>query len=397
MRAIDRYILREIWRPLAVTLMLSLVILLIERMLRVLDLVLGSNGPLNLIFQMLAYLVPHYIGLALPLGLFLGVLFGFRRLNTDHELYAIHAAGIGLHGLLRPVILTTVLVAAISAVTISHLQPYARYAYRAVVFNVTNVLFQAILQEGIFSKVEDTTFMTEEISTDKQQFKKVFIYRDEPKSRWVAITAREGRLIEEEAGRLPSLWLLDGVRLSGADQQEISDRGAELPGALRFDELQASLGNIDGHIFRARGEDEREFTLPELWQQRHSPPEGVDTNDMVAEFNTRIVRVLSILVLPLLAVSLARGTPRSARAYAIAIGVFVLLAYNETLNFGKNLVESGDVGPVIGLWIPFLFLAFACIAYFLRCSLTVPGDTRLGWLDWLPGNRTMSGRSGESG
>ena len=72
MRTFDFYILRQTVKPLAVVLVVALFVLLIERMLRLLDLVLGAQGPLQIVFEIMAYLVPHYIGLALPISLLLG-------------------------------------------------------------------------------------------------------------------------------------------------------------------------------------------------------------------------------------------------------------------------------------------------------------------------------------
>ena len=86
MITIDLYIFRQILRPLAGALLVALLVLLIERMLRLLDFVLGSNGPVEVVFEILAYLVPHYMALALPISLYLGILLGFNRLSRDGEI-----------------------------------------------------------------------------------------------------------------------------------------------------------------------------------------------------------------------------------------------------------------------------------------------------------------------
>jgi lipopolysaccharide export system permease protein len=62
MRTIDLYVLRQTLKPLAIALVVALLVLLIERMLRLLDLVLGMQGPVKL--EIMAYLVPNYISLA---------------------------------------------------------------------------------------------------------------------------------------------------------------------------------------------------------------------------------------------------------------------------------------------------------------------------------------------
>ena len=100
-----RYILRQILRPLVGAMAIGLMVLLAERMVRLLDITLGKKNSFSLVFEMLAYLVPHYLGLAIPAAFFLGLLFGFNKLSKDSELDAFLASGIGLHQVTRPVVI----------------------------------------------------------------------------------------------------------------------------------------------------------------------------------------------------------------------------------------------------------------------------------------------------
>jgi len=111
---IDRYLLRQMAGPLLATLLVALLILLIERALRLLDTVLAARGSIRVLLEMLTYLVPHYLGLALPLSVFLAVLLTFSRLHRDHEMDALHAAGISLFRLARPVVISALLAVALS-------------------------------------------------------------------------------------------------------------------------------------------------------------------------------------------------------------------------------------------------------------------------------------------
>ena len=88
-KALDLYLLRQIMPTLFVTLLVAAVILLLERMLRLLDIAVGNGVSTLVVVQMLFNLIPHYIGLALPAALFLGVLLAFRRLSSQSELDAI--------------------------------------------------------------------------------------------------------------------------------------------------------------------------------------------------------------------------------------------------------------------------------------------------------------------
>src|SRR4029453_15813835 len=99
--------------PLAATLSIGLLVLLAERMVHLLDNTLGKKNSFAVVFEMLAYLAPHYLSLAVPAALFLGLLFGFNRMSQASEIDAFLASGVGLHRLAQPVaMLSRVLTAA---------------------------------------------------------------------------------------------------------------------------------------------------------------------------------------------------------------------------------------------------------------------------------------------
>ena len=98
-RIADRYVLRQVAKPLVTAMTIGLLVLLAERMVRLLDTTLGKKNSFGVVFEMLAYLAPHYLGLALPAALFLGLLFGFNRMSRDSEVDAFLASGVGVHRL----------------------------------------------------------------------------------------------------------------------------------------------------------------------------------------------------------------------------------------------------------------------------------------------------------
>jgi lipopolysaccharide export LptBFGC system permease protein LptF len=92
MGRVDLYILRQIIPIMLVTLFISVVVLLLEKMLQLLNLTVGSGVSSFVVLQMIVSLFPNYIRLVLPLGLFLGIFITFRRLSTQSELHAFYAA-----------------------------------------------------------------------------------------------------------------------------------------------------------------------------------------------------------------------------------------------------------------------------------------------------------------
>lgn len=392
MSTINSYILRQTLAPLVAAIAIALLVLLTERMLRLLDLVLDTGGGLKVLLQMLAFLVPHYMALALPVAFFLGVLLAFSRLHQNRELDALGSAGIGLPRLVVPVVLLAVLLSAVSAANFAVGQPYARYIYRALVHNVAEAAANVYLQERTFMEVDGVTFMAERIWRNSQEFAQVFIYQENDKGKAIATTAERGSLDVAPRGEQSTLFLRDGVRLESPAQSSPAQGPAQGPaqdpgqerqqsakaagGALQFDQLQVPIDLVGQGAFRPRGEDERELTLTELWRYRDSPPQGVSRAQMLAEFHDRLVRSLSVLLLPFLAVPFALGPRRARQVYGIAAGLFILVAYNQTLNIGKSLSSIDRVSHLVGQWLPFVILALASGFLFYRSAFVVPRGGR---------------------
>ncbi|MEZ5564585.1 MAG: LPS export ABC transporter permease LptF [Gammaproteobacteria bacterium] len=85
-----------------------------------------------------------------------------------------------------------------------------------------------------------------------------------------------------------------------------------------------------------------------------------------AELQWRIGVPLTLLVLAILAVPLARTEPRSGRFSGLASAVLVYLIYANLLAAGRGWLERGQVPEVVGLWwvhALFLLVAAAMLVY----------------------------------
>ncbi|MFN4089680.1 MAG: LptF/LptG family permease [Alphaproteobacteria bacterium] len=364
---ISRYILRRVLVYLFAMTGLALLALLLERMIRVMGIVANWDGGISLVARMLLNLVPHYLGMALPAAFFFGVLLTFNHMNRNGELAVLQASGLGLTRLLRPVIGLALVLAAIAAVTFSHLQPYGRYAYRAIAHDASHVTIGASVMPGKFFHSDDLTFMAERVAANGLRLEGIFVHERGEGGSSYTTTADEGSF---QPGRTPGeimLLLRNGVRT------EIAPSGATRS-TLTFDEYRWPIGRGDGWAFRARGKDERELTLPELRAARTDPPPGLRVEEIDAEYQGRIVHILSVVFLPFLAMPLGLGGGRGGQTYGIGLGVLALVVYEQALQFGLSLASKGFVSPLLGLWLPFLIFAGGSLAFFLHTALRIVSE-----------------------
>ena len=363
MKVVDRYILLRILGYASAFAGIALLVLLLERMLRLMDLAVSHHGTLGHMARMMLSLIPHYLEIALPSAFFLAILLAVHHMCENGELTALHGAGVGLPRLLAPVTFMGVVVAAAALVTLAYIQPHARYAYRGLVHQIAHQSLAAVAREGTFVSVDNHTFMAGRHAPENGALETVFVYTERAGGRSAVTTASHGALRPARDGG--SVLALDG----GA--QTIFDKDGAISGNLAFDALRWNLGAGAGGRFRARGKDVREMTLSELARAPAGPVATISPARISAELNRRLAGVVTILVLPLLAIPFGLTTGRVGRSAGVVAGLIVLVVHQKSVKFGASLAGEGAVPAWLGTWLPFACLALLGAVLFARAACGV--------------------------
>jgi lipopolysaccharide export system permease protein len=346
MNLVDRYILRAVATPLILALCVAAMLLLLEHMLRLFDFILAEQGPVNVVWQMLANLVPHYFGLALPLGTFLGVMLAFRNLSLSSELDALCSSGASFVRLLRPIYALMIVLMIIDFLLVSYLEPLARYQYSQIRFDVTSGALGVKIPAGQFVEIsDDLTIRLGAINKETRDVEDIFLERRTKNEGATIITARYGGI-----STTPDIRTLL-LKLEQGRQVTIDPLGARIQ-SLNFDafDLKVDLPAIG--VFRERGGDDREATFTEILNYLRSNKTDAPLYDEYRSgLHWRIIHPFTFLVLPILAI--ATGvTGRRRRSHVKPLcGVAILIVYHELLEeWGKAAAAEGALSPYISMW-----------------------------------------------
>ena len=351
--------------------MFALAVLLLERLLRIFEVVSSSTNPAGDASQMVVNLLPHYLGIAIPMALMLGTIMTIDRFSRSSELTSAFGSGISLFHITKPFILISIIMMGLTFFIEGYLQPIGRYGYREVVHSVKQQSFAAILREGKFTTVGDTTFYAG-TSNDGTAIGPIFIYEKLKNDALRVTTAAKGDLVVLEKTGDPVLKLAsgDGVRVSSL---------RELSGTLSFDSSSvASSPREKG--FRVRGDDERELTSGELFKNRdgaHFP--AITSNANNAALHLRIARAYLLLLLPFIAVPFGINYGRNPSSAGIFIGVISLLTLQKALEFGQSMGAKGAIPPWAGVW-PLMAVVTLTAFFLYRNSATKMGQPPLASL-----------------
>lgn len=343
---IDYYIMKRVTLPLLATVGVAMAALLLERLIRLLDLFANRGGPMNIVLKMLANLVPHYLGIAVPAALFVGVLYASMRLSSDSELDAMRASGLSLRRLMVPILALSVVLVIVSAYVIGFLQPYTRFGYRALVHLVVETAWDSAIERGaFFTGFGGKTILIGDISEGGHHLAQIFVKEIDEAGKDIVTTAETGRL--ERGGDLSLvLTLFNGVRT------EVTPGSTDAT-AVDFTELKLPMESVAPEPFRQRGERESELDFIELVRAFINTPPTLKIEDITAELNSRLVRTVSIIFLPLLAMPIGVSSRRTSKGVRLLVGILFLVAYFQILQFGRDAVGSNISGPLLVLWLPF--------------------------------------------
>ena len=373
--AIDRYIFRLVIVPMLGVFVLAASLLVLDKMLRLLDFVAVEGGPIGVVFKMLATLLPEYASLAIPLGLLLGILLAFRKMATSSELDIFRAVGMSYGRLLRVPFAITGILMALNVALVFFIQPVSRFTYERLEYELRSGALGASIKVGEFNTIADRVALRiEESRNDGRELMGIFARVANDEGQVLSISAREGAfLATTDNPDTIILRLTDGTIVQATDGQT--------PRVLTFTrhDLPIDLPAIEA--FRARGEDEREYILPELLRVGWADDATQSRRDASqASFNFRLVEVVMMALMPLLAVALGIPPKRSTSALGVFLSIVMVVAYHKVNQYGEDLAAIGMFDPLLALWVPFFVFAALILWMYYRVAF-VPGGQAIGALE----------------
>lgn len=349
---LDRYIIRGIVGPLALTGMVLIVLFGSYSAARFLADAVSEQLPTGQVIFLVLLRILIALEVLLPVALYLSVVAGLGRLYADAEVLAMEAAGINPARLLRNVFLLAATVALLVAGLSLLIRPWAyRESYR--IKTAAQADFDlSRLKAGRFYPLDGTVLFFQEIDPAQLRATGIFIRRVKNGVQEVS-WAREGFQMTA-ADKSKTFFLVDGrhYRLD-------SDRNE--PGRIvRFNQYSFSF--------------QPEAPSPE-YQRKAAPTRHLARSALpedIAEFQWRLSTALSTVLLGVLGVPLSRSAPRKGRNARLFTAVVIFALYYNLALMAKKWVENGTVGAFPGIW-----WAPAALAALLMLLLGSPAESFL--------------------
>ena len=333
MPRLDRYLLREFGQATLAALVVLLLVSLGGVFADVLGDVARGRVPAGMMLAQLGLELIRYLPLVLPLGLMIGLLLAVGRLYRDAEMPVLSSIGIGPRRILRPFLMLVLPVVAIIALCSLWWGPWAKRTSEEMIIAGSRSLLVAGLEPGRFTELPGGggVVYVGSMSNDGTHLTRIFVYKQE-RGRIDVTTARSGTL--SFAGRSDRyLTLQDGFRVEGPEAEGRDYR------LMRYASNAMLMPKTQD---RRDGEDTQTMTLRELFKDPR--------RDAGAQLHYRLGSPLLALAFALMAVPLARSSPRQSRYGRILIGFLAYLVGTNLMVLGTDWLTSGRLPMAFGLW-----------------------------------------------
>lgn len=312
-----------------------------------------KNAPASaIIFDYYLNFIPYFAVLFMPLFTFIAVIFFTSKMAYNTEIVAILSSGVSFNRLMRPYLLSAIVIAIISFLLNNFVIPGSTkamldfeemyYRDRPVSFTKVNVHMQ--IEPGVIIYLE--RFYTESNYGHKFSIEKF----DDGKlvSKLISDEIRWNE--ETKKWTIKNYYIRDYL-----DENQIITKGFSIDTML----------NLSPEEFKKRDNAIQAMTYKEL--NEHIDSQKLQgTSDVVFSLVEKYRRVslpFSTFILTLIGVSVSSRKSKGGIGIHIGLGLLLSFSYILFLQFSTQFAISGALDPLLAVWIPNIIYIF--ISYYL--------------------------------
>lgn len=365
---IQTYIAREISVNFVLSLTLFTFIVLLSRLLKLADLIIGSGVSPGSVTALFVAMLPSFLLITMPLSFLLAVLLTFARMSADSEIVAMKGCGISVYRMAGPVIMLALLVCAASAYLAMYAEPIGQKNMRSIAINVAMEKASSAIKAQVFNdSFPGLTLFADKVFHATNQLQGVFISDTRIGSQKTIITAKTGKLVTNKSSNNLLLHLNDGSihRDSGTDAK------ASLQ-IINFTTYDINISMEDTSTLEGNSPIRPKLqTITQLLSSLQQVSADVDgdklrKHELKAEIYERFILLISPLLFSMIAIPLGISSHRSSKGAGFAVSLLVFMIYYMFLSISKTLVIEQDWPPALTMLTP--GFTFAACGVFLFIS-----------------------------
>lgn len=359
-----RYILREILPTFFTSLLIFIFIMVAARMLSITELIITRGVRLSQVFWMVVYLLPDILGFVLPAVTLLAVVIAFLRLSVDSEIIALKSSGISLYQMLPPVVAFSLAAMLMGLAITFFAAPWGNRSFKDLVFQIAQSRADLGIKERVFGEPFDNVMVyVNSFSTRDRSLKDVLLVDRRDPETTSTIIAAEGQMMMHPENREMALHFRDGIIF-------LVKRDLGSARTIQFNTYSLLIGMKD-MMSEVASRDKRphELSVKEIFSELDAIERTEERrNQILRELYEKAAIPLGVFLMGIIGIPLGAQIRARGRTAGIGVSLLVFAVYYLCIMVVRSASSGGAISPVIGVWIPDLFLLLSALYLLHRAS-----------------------------
>ncbi len=354
-----------------------ILIFISTRFIKYIQLAVEGSISSSAVFSLMGLQIPAVAGFLIPLSFFIAILLTFGRLYSENEMAVIQSSGVSEVQLTRYVMPVAVVLAIFSAGLSFWVTPWSSQ-YTQLLMNEekaeaklgafspgrfhensgkTGVVFvESKEDDGYIKGVFSVSGVKEDDNTLQIQIaQKGYLHRDSEK--------QQSKIIESSNDSQTNKEIKGDFLVLSEGTNYTFDKSSQEWQKTQYEEYFMRIDPVSLPTLELKT---KSMTTGQLFQEL-SPATW-------AELHWRLSAPLSIPILCLLAIPLARTAPRKGKFARLFPAIMLYLVYAVLMMNGRRLIEIEKIPVELGYW--WIHGAFIAIAYFLLTPKRIKASRR---------------------
>jgi LPS export ABC transporter permease LptF/LPS export ABC transporter permease LptG len=341
MRLLDKYIGREVGSHAILGLAVFTFVFFVPQLVRLMDLVVRhSGGVITVALIFLCSLTP-VLAFTIPMAVLVGVLIGLGRLSADSEIVALHASGISLRRLLRPIGFVALGCSLGTLVLTFWLSPAAVRTLQSLEERLLLTQAPYAIQPRVFNEqIPHFILYVQDVEAAATHWRGVFLASSGQASTTNVTISQDAQVVADPENNKFELHLGSG------STHEYDPHAPQHYNVTTFgqSEIPVEISSpVAGPKNVAVSDSER--SISELLAEN-----GPHWRDARVEFHRRIAFPAACLVFALLGVPIGVRPRRGGRAAGLILTLVLIGGYYFLFVTGAHMAQQGSVAPWAGIW-----------------------------------------------
>ena len=394
MKILERYILKENFKPFVVSLMVTTFVMLLDKIIDLLNLIIEKHLDIVTIASIFGLSLPFILALTIPMAILLASIMSFGRLSVDNELIAFKSCGINIYTLLKPTVIAALFISFFMVYFNNAVLPETNHILKNMMIKANYRRPATAIVPGTFNTMKNYTIYVKE-RIDDELFG-ILIYNKEKTKFPQTISAEWGRIELANGGNSLKAILYNGQMherdQKNSDKYNISEfkmftlnlpdlgfkmnkEGTDYRGdrelssnamqeivderKIKIEEIQLEIDKIQLSITEINSNDDEPFDKNELkkhYNRLNLKQDKVvtlesDIRKYQVEIHKKYAIAFACVIFVLIGAPIGMMTKTSGVGMSFSVSAIVFLIYYGALTLGEELADKGVVSPFLAMWI----------------------------------------------